>query len=124
MSNSLRRFDTKDMAWQTHPTVHSILLKTFENKASGVGYDAVLVQLKAGDRIDWHWHPESTETVYIIQGTGKIYGVEQEAQQAGAEGLNLTPGVAVTIPIALRHAVDNTGSSDMLILAIHSPATI
>ena len=120
----LHRCDPGQMEWQKHPTVHSIQIKVFESRATGIGYDSVLVQLQPGKWIDWHRHPESAETVYIIQGSGQVFGVVDEAQQADASGLDLAPGVVVTIPVGLRHAAHNTGDQTMLILAFHCPATL
>ena len=124
MGNLLRVFNANEMPWQTHPTVSTILLKAFENRASQVGYDAVLVQLRPNARIDWHVHPESTETIYIVQGQGAIYGAATEPEKISAKGSPLLVGTVVTIPIGLHHAVDNQGTEDLLIFAFHSPATV
>jgi len=120
----LRRYDSTQMDWQSHPTQHSIQTKIFESRLSDAGYDTVLVQLAPGKRIEWHRHAESSETVYVIQGRGQIFEAEDEAHQADAAGLDLSPGVVVTIPVGLRHAAANTGDQTMLILAFHSPATL
>jgi quercetin dioxygenase-like cupin family protein len=120
----LRRYDSTQMDWQPHPTAQSIRTKIFEGRMSDTGYDTILVQLAPGQWIDWHRHPESFETVYIIQGSGKVFEADDEAQQTNAAGLDLAPGVVVTIPVGLRHAATNTGDQMLLILAFHAPATL
>lgn len=121
---SLRRYDSGQMDWQKHPTVPSIRVKVFESRATGTAYDAAMVQLASSEWINWHRHPESSETIYVVQGTGLIFGVADEAQQADAVGLDIAPGVVVTIPVGLHHAVHNTSDQIMLIMAVHSPPTL
>lgn len=120
----LRIFDSASMPWTPHPTVPTLQIKPFENRASGAAYDAVLVIVPPGGRIDWHFHPVSTETVYVVSGTGVIWESESDPPADAALSAPIRAGTVVTIPIALRHAVDNTGDADLHIFAIHAPATI
>ena len=124
MTDQLRYFNSDQMAWQPHPAVRTIMIKVYESRASQFGYDAVLVQVQPGNRIDWHYHAEASETIYIVQGEGQIFGAVDERQQNSTPGLNLAPGVVVTVPVALRHAVTNIGNEPLIIFAFHSPATL
>ncbi|MHB8627453.1 MAG: cupin domain-containing protein [Aggregatilineales bacterium] len=124
MTDQLRYFNSNQMVWQPHPTVLTIMMKVYENNASQVGYDAVLVQVQPGNRIDWHYHAAATETIYIVQGTGQIFGAIDERQQNSTSGLDLAPGVVVTVPVGLRHAVTNIGDESLVIFAFHSAPTL
>ncbi len=124
MAEQLVVFDSNLMLWQSHPTVPDLMLKIFESRATGRGYDAVLVKVLTGNKIDWHSHAEANETIYVIQGVGEILGANGEQHQASAGPIKLARGSVVTIPVALRHAVFNTGSEPLLIFAFHSRATV
>jgi mannose-6-phosphate isomerase-like protein (cupin superfamily) len=122
--SALHVFGPEQVSWQLHPTVPNLLMKVFENRENALGYDAVLVQVLPGNIIGWHVHAEANETVYIVQGTGEIYGVADEAAQVNAAATPLVVGTVVTIPKTIRHSVINTGSESLIIVAFHSPATL
>lgn len=61
-----------------------------------------------------HFHPESEEIYYILEGKGKIR-IEQDEKEAG-------PGDGIAILPGKRHKLWNIGESDLVLLCCCSPA--
>jgi len=61
-----------------------------------------------------HFHKTHAETVYVIEGTGRM-------TMDGKE-IDIKPGSIHFNPIGKVHSVKNTGSTDMVVLQIFTPA--
>src|SRR5258708_16474233 len=101
MAEQLVVFDSNLMLWQSHPTVPDLMLKIFESRATGRGYDAVLVKVLTGNKIDWHSHAEANETIYVIQCVGEILGANANQHQPRPLPTNLPIAPLLTIPYPL-----------------------
>lgn len=71
-------------------------------------------RVEAGQTTQWHWLLHTTERYVIVEGTGvvEIGVLEPQTVQAGD---------VVIIPPHCRQRISNTGTSDLIFLAICSP---
>ncbi len=124
MNDHLHVYDPEVIPWVMHPTVSGLELRIFENLASQVGYDAVLVRVAPNGVIDWHFHAVAAETIYVVEGRGLIYGAANESEQSEAMGIALKQGDVASIRVGWRHKVQNLDSRPLSLFAMHSPATL
>ena len=68
------------------------------------------VRLTPGSTIGYHTHEGETELYYFIAGTGRV--------SDDGEYIDVNPGDSMCTPSGHGHAVENTGSEDMEILAV------
>lgn len=71
----------------------------FKNADITFGY----VEIEAGRKNPRHYHPNSDEVLYLIEG--------ELDHTIGAESFHLEPGMAIFIPINAEHDARNNGSS-------------
>jgi len=62
----------------------------------------------------WHRLRETIERYYILSGTGRV-------EVGNLPPQDVSPGDAVLIPAMCRQRITNTGTSDLIFLAICSP---
>lgn len=74
----------------------------------------VRVTMPPGQAHKFHRHPAMEEIIYVISGTAEQW-VEQAKQILG-------PGDAAHIPTNIVHGTYNAGDTDLVFLAILSPA--
>lgn len=74
----------------------------------------VRVTMPPGQAHKFHRHPAMEEIIYVISGTAEQW-VEQNKQILG-------PGDAAHIPTDVVHGTYNAGDTDLVFLAILSPA--
>ena len=72
------------------------------------------VRVEPGVTTQWHQLKKPFERYYILEGQGRMEIGELSPQ-------DITPGFVVLIPPMCRQRITNTGSSDLLFLAICSP---
>ena len=72
------------------------------------------VRVEPGVTTQWHQLEKPFERYYILAGQGRIEVGELPPQ-------DVTPGFVVLIPPMCRQRITNTGSEDLLFLAICSP---
>lgn len=70
--------------------------------------------LPAGKSVGRHYHVETEEVYYILQGTGRM--------TVGNEVKDVTTGDAIFIPRGSTHTLENTGQTPMTILLVCGPA--
>jgi mannose-6-phosphate isomerase-like protein (cupin superfamily) len=70
--------------------------------------------LPVGASVGRHYHIETEEIYYILQGTGRM--------TVGAETREVEAGDAVFIPRRETHTLENTGQAPMTILLVCGPA--
>jgi quercetin dioxygenase-like cupin family protein len=75
-------------------------------------YRAKFARISAGGRSDTHVDPHN-HAFYIISGTG---GVQIEDRR-----WEMRPGSIVKVPRGLPHSLENTGTDDLVFLAIFDP---
>ncbi len=72
------------------------------------------VRVEPGVTTQWHYLKRPFERYYILEGQGRMEIGELPPQ-------DVTPGFVVLIPPMCRQRITNTGSEDLLFLAICSP---
>jgi mannose-6-phosphate isomerase-like protein (cupin superfamily) len=70
--------------------------------------------LPAGKSVQPHYHTETEEVYYILQGAGRM--------TVGSEVRAVAAGDAVFIPRGSIHTLENTGETPMTILLVCGPA--
>jgi mannose-6-phosphate isomerase-like protein (cupin superfamily) len=70
--------------------------------------------LPAGKSVSRHYHLETEEVYYILQGAGRM--------TVGSEVKEVAAGDAIFIPRGLAHTLENTGQTPMTILLVCGPA--
>jgi mannose-6-phosphate isomerase-like protein (cupin superfamily) len=70
--------------------------------------------LPVGAKVGRHYHVETEEIYYILQGTGQM--------TVGDEVRTVAAGDAVFIPRHHAHTLENTGQVPMIILLVCGPA--
>ena len=74
----------------------------------------VRVRMPAGQAHRFHRHPCMEEIIYVLDGQAEQW-VDRRSQILG-------PGDAAHIPVDVVHGTYNAGASDLVFLAILSPA--
>lgn len=70
--------------------------------------------LPAGKSVSRHYHLETEEVYYILQGEGRM--------TVGSEVKEVAAGDAIFIPRGSTHTLENTGQTPMTILLVCGPA--
>ena len=82
-------------------------------------FSAAVVTVPPGQGHSRHNHPGAEEIIYILEGQGEQM-VEDESGQPHTE--TVRPGCCVFIPESRFHSTLNTGSTEMKIFVVYSPA--
>ena len=82
-------------------------------------FSAAVVSVPPGQGHARHNHPGSEEIIFILEGEGEQM-VEDEAGRPHTE--TVRAGCSVFIPESRFHSTLNTGSSEMKIFVVYSPA--
>ena len=69
--------------------------------------------LEPGGSTAVHYHTDSEEVYYVLQGSALLMIAGEEAE--------IEAGQAVLIPANHRHRIINTGSEDLVFLCVSSP---
>lgn len=70
-------------------------------------------RLPPGQATDPHYHPQTEEIYYILQGTARMQ-IEAQVQNVG-------PGDAIAIPPGAPHQITNTGDEPLIFLCCCAP---
>lgn len=103
----------KDIPWGPHPRYEGLLMKVLIPGAVNPALNVSRVRVDVGKGIPPHVHANSSETFYILQGTGICY----------MDGLAVPfgPGACFYAPAGYEHHLENTGEEPVEILAIFAP---
>lgn len=77
--------------------------------------DFALGVLEPGEYLKKHYHPNSDEVYFVLEGEGKLYVEDREE--------DLRENQAVLIPSKVVHGVRNTGSGKLVIAFFTAPGT-
>jgi len=89
--------------------------RVFVGGADSNRLDFALGVLEPGEYLKKHYHPNSDEVYFVLEGEGKLYIEDREE--------DLRPNRAVLIPSKVIHGVKNTGSSKLVIAFFTAPGT-
>ncbi len=99
--------------WKPHPRFAGVFVKPLVTCEANPGLAVNLVRLAPGGEITPHVHPDSTETFYILKGSGVSW--------VDGDPIELAPGVCAYAPPAITHSVCNTGEVDLEALSMFNP---
>lgn len=102
-----------DIPWGPHPRYEGLLLKVLVPGAVNPALNVSRVRVDVGKRIPPHVHEDSSETFYILRGTGTCH--------LGDTSVPFGPGACFYAPPGLEHHLENTGAEPVEILAIFAP---
>ena len=71
-------------------------------------------RVPAGSATAMHYHPQTEEIYYILEGHGRM--------QVDDQIRNVEPGDAIAIPPSSRHQITNTGPIPLRLLCCCAPA--
>ncbi len=119
--------DLESMPWMPHPTIPGVTTRFREvSLATHPVVDTMIARVEPEKWIPWHRHGESAELAYVIEGIGRLWETDSadcgESGSDGAEARDLRPGSALFIPVGACHAVENIGTSYLIIFAAHTLA--
>ena len=106
-------FQSSRIDWQPHPTLKGIRIKSLENSQTFSKASVTLVQVDPGGVIEPHLHEQSHETAFVLSGKSVLTLPEGEVPLGAGDG--------VTVPPKTLHALRNTGTEPVMILAVHMP---
>ncbi len=109
-------FITNSIFRQIHLQLDTILSKSEEPlKVEKIGGDSLttsfVISIKQG--VKKHFHKEHSETIYILEGQGKML--------LGEKTINIKKGDYIFIPKNTPHKVDVTSENPLKVLSIQSP---
>jgi len=105
--------DSSQLPWTPHRIYPGVAGQVLVDPVTGVDLEVRLVRVEPGAEIALHTHAASAETFYFLCGSGElVLGEETRPFQAG---------VCVHARAGAIHAVSNTGSSEVQLLAIFTP---
>jgi mannose-6-phosphate isomerase-like protein (cupin superfamily) len=89
------------------------ILELLNNKDRS--YSIARARVAPGITTSWHRLKRTSESYYILKGTGLMQVGENHSQQVHA-------GTLIQIPADTRQRISNTGHDDLLILCVCVPA--
>jgi mannose-6-phosphate isomerase-like protein (cupin superfamily) len=101
-------------AAQEYFFVEGCFITELSNSTDDPDVSIARARLEPGKTTRWHYLRETVERYVIVEGAGLVEVDELPAQQVGA-------GDVVVIPPQARQRITNTGSNDLVFLAICSP---
>jgi mannose-6-phosphate isomerase-like protein (cupin superfamily) len=110
MKASISQQDTATEFW-TDERCHIIEVSNSENDPD---VSIARARVEPGVTTAWHSLKEITERYYILEGEGLVEVGDLAPQK-------VTQGTSVLIPPDVRQRITNTGTTDLIFLAICSP---
>lgn len=110
---TIQAINEHDIPWGPHPRYEGLLLKVLVPGAVNLALNVSRVRVDVGKQIPPHVHAGSSETFYILQGSGVCY--------LGDAATPFSPGFCFYAPAGQEHRLENTGAEPVEILAIFAP---
>lgn len=105
--------DTTTMAWDVHPRIPNVLMKSLLSSSDNPLANVSLVKVPVGGSVGRHKHAKSVETAYVLKGQSELV--------LGERRVPFTAGSVVAIPIGLEHELYNVGEEEVELLAFFTP---
>ena len=102
--------DFNDMAERTVPGMNGGTGEMSAKMYMDAGMKIIPCRIHAGGSIGMHAHPASDDINYILSGKGKALCGDTEEE--------LVPGVCHVCPKGSEHSIVNTGSEELIMLAV------
>jgi mannose-6-phosphate isomerase-like protein (cupin superfamily) len=92
----------------------SLIREIFHPTNSGVCRQSLAeARLLPGEETEKHFHRNSEEIYYVLQGKGRVRIGQELTEISAGEGLLLPPGTA--------HSIKNIGNEELIFLCMSSP---
>jgi len=98
----------------------SVRISDSTNFPANTAIAAALVEIEPGGLREMHWHPNSDEWQYYIEGEARM-GVFASSGQART--FDFRPGDVGYVPFAMGHYIENIGSTPVRFLEIFKSST-
>lgn len=108
-----RIVDLKFIQWEPHPRFPGVLMKTLITTSDNAFANVNLILIPPGCEVGWHHHAMQVETVFLLQGQS-ILTINSSEQPLNA-------GQIVAIPLGVEHALRNSGTEPVELMAIFTP---
>ena len=105
--------DSAELPWTAHKTFPGVAARILIDPETGRDLEVRVVRVEPGAEISLHTHQGSAETFYILCGEGELV--------LGERIQPFRPGVCVHARSGAEHAVRNTGTAEVQLLAIFAP---
>jgi mannose-6-phosphate isomerase-like protein (cupin superfamily) len=102
------------VAKREFPISEGCFISEWSNSPDDPGLSIARARVPPGVTTRWHRLAGITERYVVLQGTGRAYVGRDAATDVG-------PGDVVRIPPACPQRITNTGSGDLIFLAICTP---
>lgn len=79
----------------------------------GIDFSVHFTEWEPGCAVDLHAHPDATEAMYCVSGTG--------IATTGGENHPFMPGAMIVAPPGVEHRIENTGEETLRVFCIFSP---
>jgi quercetin dioxygenase-like cupin family protein len=112
-SKKIDPVDAKAMAWDVHPRIPNVLMKSLLSASDNPLANVSLVRVPVGESVGRHKHVKSVETAYVLKGQSELV--------LGEKRVSFTAGSVVAIPIGLEHELHNVGEEEVELLAFFTP---
>jgi len=110
MKATIKRHNTKKEFY----TSEKCFITEISNSADDADVSIAQARVGAGITTRWHQLEKTVERYYIISGEGRMELGDQAPQ-------DVHPGDVIIIPSLCKQRISNTGSTDLIFLAICSP---
>ena len=110
MKESIRKQDLSS----EHPTAEKCFIVELSNSADDERLSIARARVGPGISTRWHRLKRSGERYYILSGNGR-------AEIGNMSPADVSPGDVVIIPPMCRQRITNTGTEDLVFLALCTP---
>lgn len=101
-----------EVDWEPHPFLPIPVKKLLTREIHQADVTIILVQLKAGQCVPQHVHPDAEDLIFPLQGKGRIH-IQGEGE------FELQQGVLARVPKRTKHFVQ--AETDLLYLDVFVP---
>ena len=113
IQNNPAPVDSTTLAWEEHPRIKNVFMKTLLTSADNSLANISLVKVPVGGAVTRHHHPKEVETVYVLRG--------QSTLVLGQTEISFNAGQVVAIPSGLEHELINTGNEPVELIVFFTP---
>ena len=111
----IRVLDTTAASWTPSSSYPGVHVRPVVGKDISNAVEVRVVRVEPGAEIALHTHAHSAETFYFLCGEGTL--------STGDQSFLIRAGYCIHAPAGAAHAVRNTGTGDLQLLAIFTPPT-
>ena len=108
-------FSLDEVDWREFGGIaKDVFVKDISTRAFSEQFNASLFMVKPNGELPKHQHSHA-HVIYFLGGEGKLW--------VGTKTQRVKPGLVALIPSGEGHGYKNTGTTNMMLLVINTPAT-